>query len=145
MRPKTELCSSWLVPQHSTSQRSSRLGQPKNLPHVRVVQIEPRQALEGVLDGQGDVVDVGYLVGQDCERQGKYPDWLDLAVAEIDHVASHCLLAEVFHQPDEPVLAQAIQGVLHPAGQGQSTQSQLLRGSKHLGSAVRVLRLVGVC
>ena len=77
-RPNTGLFSRWLGPQQSHSHSSSSGEHAQHVADGRVLHVQFRQALEGVLDGQRDEVDVGQLVGQHGDRAGQDADGVRL-------------------------------------------------------------------
>jgi hypothetical protein len=116
--PKSGLCSSLLVPQHSRSQRSSASGRRRISATAGPWRYNSGKPLEGVLNPEGDVVDVGQLVRQHGNGTGKNPDRLELAVVQVYHVLLEGGLAKAVDETGQYRVRKGGQRGLHPARKG---------------------------
>ena len=84
----------------------------QELPHVRIGEVQLREALEGAVQGEHDGADVGELVGQGGDRRREEADGLLDIVAQIDEMlaraainlpeqAAELGLRELMHRPPD--------------------------------------------
>ncbi len=108
-----------------------RIGQAENVPHGGVAEIEGGQPLDGLLQDQGDGVDVRELRRQDGEGTGEDANRVEHAVVEVDDVPGSGAFSQALDEPRNGGLRQAVERVLHLARQRQAGQSLLLGDGQH--------------
>jgi hypothetical protein len=105
--------------------------EPQHFADGDVRQVQLRQPLEGVVEGEGDEMEVGELVGEDGERAGHDVDRLRLAVAEVDQVPARGQLADRGHHFEERGLGNGGERPADVRGERGAAQSKFFGGREH--------------
>ena len=103
-----------------------RLRQREHLAHLRIGEVEVRQAGERVVERQGHRAHVGQLVGQRRDRHRQDADHVHLVAAQVDQVALAGRLADGVHEPAHLGVAEAVERAPHPRGQALAGQPGFL-------------------